>query len=68
VRGGRVIADWPGLKLENLLDQRDLKPTMDLRAVTKGVLTDLFGVSGPVLAEKVFPGTAGLAPVKGLVV
>jgi uncharacterized protein (DUF1501 family) len=68
VRGGRVIADWPGLKLENLHEQRDLKPTMDLRAVTKGVLTDLFGVSGPVLAEKVFPGTEGLAPVKGLVV
>ncbi|MGL4440685.1 MAG: DUF1501 domain-containing protein, partial [Bosea sp. (in: a-proteobacteria)] len=49
-------------------EKRDLKPTTDLRAVTKGVLTDLFGVSGPVLAEKVFPGTVGLAPVKGLVV
>ena len=67
VRGGRVIADWPGLKLENLHEQRDLKPTMDLRAVTKGILTDLFGISGPVLAEKVFPGTSGLEPVKGLV-
>ncbi len=68
VRGGRVLADWPGLKLENLHEQRDLKPTMDLRAVTKGILTDLFGISGPVLAEKVFPGTSGLEPVKGLVV
>ncbi len=67
VRGGRVIADWPGLKLENLHERRDLKPTTDLRAVTKGVLTDLFGVSGPVLAEKVFPGTTGIAPIKGLV-
>ena len=40
VKGGRVIADWPGLKTANLRDQRDLKPTTDLRAVIKGVLRD----------------------------
>ncbi len=67
VRGGRVIADWPGLKLENLHEQRDLKPTADLRAVTKGILADLFGISGHALAEKVFPGTGALEPVKGLI-
>ncbi len=67
VRGGRVIADWPGLKPESLHEQRDLRPTTDIRAAAKGVLSDLFGISGPVLAEKVFPGTAGLMPIKGLV-
>jgi uncharacterized protein (DUF1501 family) len=68
VRGGRIITDWPGLKLEQLHEQRDLKPTTDLRAVTKGVLTDLFGVSASALAAQVFPGTGELAPIKGLVV
>ena len=67
VKGGRIVADWPGLKLEQLHEKRDLKPTTDLRAVAKGVVADLFGLSGPVLAEKVFPGTAHLAPMKGLI-
>ena len=68
VKGGRMIADWPGLKPEDLYQNRDLKPTTDIRAVAKGVVADLFGLSGPMLAEKVFPGTADLGPVTGLVV
>ncbi|MEN5081294.1 DUF1501 domain-containing protein [Bosea sp. TWI1241] len=67
VRGRRVIADWPGLKLSQLHEQRDLRPTTDIRAVAKGVVSDLFGLSGPVLAERVFPGTGALAPMQGLV-
>jgi uncharacterized protein (DUF1501 family) len=67
VRGGRVIADWPGLKTEQLHQQRDLRPTTDISAVAKGVLADLFGVSGAVLGEKVFPGTLTIPPLKGLV-
>ena len=38
LKGGRVIADWPGLKDADLHEKRDLKPTTDLRAVLKGVL------------------------------
>lgn len=68
VKGGRVLADWPGLKAEQLYQSRDLKPTIDIRAVAKGVVSELFGLSGPVLAEKVFPETGGLRPVQGLVV
>src|SRR6201982_87497 len=37
LKGGRVIADWPGLKEANLRDGRDLKPTTDLRSVMKGI-------------------------------
>ena len=44
VAGGRVIADWPGLARANLLENRDLKPTRDLRTVMKGVLRDHLGV------------------------
>ncbi|MBK9238634.1 MAG: hypothetical protein IPO19_22865 [Rhodoferax sp.] len=31
--GGKVLADWPGLARGQLLDGRDLRPTLDLRAV-----------------------------------
>src|SRR6185437_4637858 len=40
LKGGRIIADWPGLKHTDLQDKRDLKPTMDLRSVLKGLLLD----------------------------
>jgi uncharacterized protein (DUF1501 family) len=68
VKGGRIVADWPGLKLANLHEARDLKPTTDLRAVAKGVMADLFGVSAPVLARDVFPDSGNVAPLKGLIV
>lgn len=68
VAGGKVIADWPGLKDAQLYENRDLRPTTDLRAVLKGVLADHLGLSAGVLGEKVFPETASLAPLKGLVV
>lgn len=48
--------------------QRDLRPPADIRAVAKGVVAELFGLSGPVLAEKVFPGTGGFGQMQGLVV
>ena len=37
LKGGRVVADWPGLKDGSLYEGRDLKPTTDLRAVMKGI-------------------------------
>src|SRR3954453_14009394 len=67
VKGGRVIADWPGLKPANLFEARDLKPTTDLRSVIKGVLQGQFGLSDRVLAETVFPDSASARPMKGLI-
>ena len=67
VAGGRVMADWPGLKDAQLYENRDLRPTTDLRAVLKGVLADHLGLPAAALGEKVFPDTASLAPIKGLV-
>ena len=65
--GGRVIADWPGLKPANLYENRDLKPTTDLRAVLKGVLKDHLRADERALADNVFPGSAGVKPLAGLV-
>ncbi len=68
VAGGRVIADWPGLVQERLYQGRDLFPATDLRAILKGIFADQFGISRPVLAEKIFPDSADIAPMSGLVV
>ena len=67
LKGGRVISDWPGLKQANLYEGRDLAPTTDLRAVIKGVLHDHLGVSERVLAETVFPDSAAVKAMAGLV-
>lgn len=68
VKGGRVIADWPGLSDSALLDGRDLRPTTDVRALAKGVMADLYGASDRQLASVVFPDTQTVAPFQGLVV
>ena len=67
VAGGRVLADWPGLKVADLYEGRDLKPTTDLRAVMKGVLADHLGLNARTLADSVFPNTIGVKPVGGLI-
>jgi uncharacterized protein (DUF1501 family) len=67
LKGGRVIADWPGLKSADLYENRDLKPTTDLRVVLKGVLKDHLRADDRVLAQNVFPGSAEVKPMAGLV-
>jgi uncharacterized protein (DUF1501 family) len=67
LKGGRVIADWPGLKEADLYEGRDLKATTDLRAVLKGVLQDHLRVDQRALAATVFPGSDQLKPMAGLV-
>ena len=67
VRGGRVVADWPGLKPAQLFEQRDLAPTTDLRAVLKGILRDHLGVSESALAATVFPNSGAVKPLDGLI-
>jgi uncharacterized protein (DUF1501 family) len=67
VAGGRVIADWPGLSAGALHQGRDLKPTLDLRSVCKGVLAGHLGVAESVLEERVFPESRAARPLEGLV-
>jgi uncharacterized protein (DUF1501 family) len=67
LKGGRVIADWPGLKAADLLENRDLKPTIDVRAVLKGLLKDHLRANDHTLAADVFPGSADVKPITDLV-
>ncbi|HTV34994.1 MAG TPA: DUF1501 domain-containing protein [Xanthobacteraceae bacterium] len=67
LKGGRVVADWPGLKPADLYEGRDLKATTDLRAVLMGLLRDHLRADERVLAENVFPGSGNVKPMAGLV-
>ena len=65
IAGGRVLADWPGLSAGQLFEDRDLQPTLDIRAVAKGLVGPLFGLSPAGLAT-VFPDSDSLTPKTGL--
>jgi uncharacterized protein (DUF1501 family) len=67
VAGGRVLSDWPSLSPTALLDGRDLKPTLDLRAAIKGVLHEQLKISDRALDTTVFPDSAGTRRLDGLV-
>jgi uncharacterized protein (DUF1501 family) len=66
LKGGRVIADWPGVKETDLYEKRDLNATTDLRAVLKGLLRDHLRADERALAADVFPGSDAVAPMAGL--
>jgi uncharacterized protein (DUF1501 family) len=67
VKGGRVLADWPGLREQALFEGRDLAPTRDLRSVLKGVLRDHLGLDDTALGAGIFPDSAVVAALDGLV-
>jgi uncharacterized protein (DUF1501 family) len=63
VRGGRVIADWPGLAARDLVEGRDLRSTLDLRAVEKALCTQHLGLDPARVDREVFPGAGGVSEV-----
>jgi uncharacterized protein (DUF1501 family) len=67
VRGGRVLADWPGLRPAALFEARDLKPTMQLDAFIGGAVAGHFGVDPARTMAALFPETKRVAAVRGLV-
>jgi uncharacterized protein (DUF1501 family) len=67
VRGGRVLADWPGLQAAALFEGRDLKPTLQLDAFIAGAVAGHFGVEPARAMAALFPLSKGMRPVDGLV-
>ena len=67
VRGGRVVADWPGLSARALYEGRDLAPTLDLRSVLKGVLQEHLLVPQDAAESSVFPDSGDAKAVRGLI-
>ena len=60
VKGGRVIADWPGLAKKERFEGRDLGITTDLRGAMRSVLADHLRVPRSLLDNSVLPGSAAL--------
>ncbi len=51
VRGGRVIADWPGLAPAQLYENRDLKPMANLADLYRALLRDHFKQDERLIAQ-----------------
>ncbi|MEW9586559.1 DUF1501 domain-containing protein [Paraburkholderia sp. DGU8] len=66
VRGGRVIADWPGLAPRELYEGRDLKPTTSLDALIAGCASESLGLDPQRTAAALF-GKAARSPLTGVV-
>ena len=66
LRGGRVMADWPGLGESDLYEGRDLRPTMALESVVAGAVAEHLALDPERALARLFPGRSG-APVSGFV-
>ncbi|KQU53141.1 hypothetical protein ASG67_09960 [Sphingomonas sp. Leaf339] len=67
VKGGRVLADWPGLAPAALYEGRDLKATMALDALIGGAVAGHFGLEPALAMKALFPAGGGTKVVEGLV-
>ncbi len=67
LKPGGIVGDWPTLKTAALFENRDLAPTLDMRGLFKGVLSDHLGVEHAALDSTVFPDSGGVRPATGLV-
>jgi uncharacterized protein (DUF1501 family) len=54
-----VFSDWPGLADRALFEGRDLKPTLDTRAVLKGAIAGTFDLTAAQV-DRVFPGSSAV--------
>lgn len=66
VKGGRVLADWPGLAAANLYEGRDLKPTTSLDGFIAGAVAEHFGIDPARAATALFPSGGSIKPIAGL--
>ncbi len=55
VQGGRIVSDWPGLAAANLLEGRDLKPTLALDKVIASACAETFNLDPERTTQVLFP-------------
>jgi len=67
VRGGTVVADWPGLSTADLYEGRDLKPTTDLDALIAGALAQHYALEPARTMATLFPESRGTALRQALI-
>lgn len=66
VRGGRVVADWPGLGDTALFEGRDLKATGDVNAIIAGALAQHYAIDPARALAALFPASKATRPSEGL--
>ncbi|WP_033923376.1 DUF1501 domain-containing protein [Sphingomonas sp. 37zxx] len=67
VKGGRVIADWPGLATGSLHEGRDLRPTADLDSFIAGAVAAHFALDPIRTRQVLFPMAQVGRVIEGLV-
>jgi uncharacterized protein (DUF1501 family) len=67
VNGGRVLADWPGLKSSDLYQARDLRPTTGLDALIAGAASESLGLDPHRAATALFAQAGSTQPLTGLI-
>jgi len=60
-----MLADWPGLKERDLYEKRDLRPTLDTRALLKGIIAAVFDLTRAQV-NRIFPGSEHVTGVDSL--
>ena len=63
-----IVGDWPTLQQARLFENRDTAPTLDMRALFKGVLTEHLGLDRKALDTQIFPDSAVAQAARGVVV
>ena len=67
VKGGRVIADWPGLAPADLYDARDLRPTGALDALIAGAAAESLALDPERVGRTLFGQATRDRPMTGLI-
>ncbi|MBX3483020.1 DUF1501 domain-containing protein [Phenylobacterium sp.] len=67
LKPGGIVGDWPTLRQQALFENRDVYPALDLRSLEKGLLADHLGLDRRALDTTVFPDSAAVRPLLGLV-
>ncbi len=67
LNGGRIHHNWPGLSDADLYQNRDLRPTIDIRSITKGVIQEHYGLSEKMLKTHIYPSSGDARAIRHLV-
>ncbi len=67
LKPGGIVGDWPTLRRSALFEDRDVYPATDLRALEKALLAEHMGLDRKALDTLVFPDSAAVKPLSGLV-
>ncbi|WP_293881305.1 DUF1501 domain-containing protein [Sphingomonas sp.] len=67
VKGGRVIAEWPGLAPSNLYQTRDLRPTSALDTLIAGAAAETLALDPERVGRSLFARATKDRPMSGLI-